>query len=637
MNLVRSLSCSAEKVSTMTPMELFEAQFTSHSSEARVDAMRRIVTVGEALGPELTAVKLIPYLSNSILTSDDIEEDDEILLVLAEQLGRMVPGLIPGHKALPILSILERLAGVEETVVREQACISITKIVPELLRDQEGYTEAPALLLGIAKRLSGAEWFTSKVSAAGVLGVIYTYFHLSDATSKEEAKRELRIMYRDLAEDDAPMVRRNAAKYLGGFVQAVAGLSHSGFDAEPNPIDNKSIVLEDVVPLFHVLCHDEQDSVRLLAVVASGDVAVSLSKDSNLNSEFVLPIVRNGCVDLSWRVRNNLAKNFAPIAKNMNFPVSSTYQTELFLCFSGLLQDSEAEVRGAAVSNVAELTQLGGCDLFSSHIAPFLPPLADDPVMEVRSRLAQSLMDCVSPSICSCLSDKIILQTFRPLLENFLNDEFPEVQLHILTKLSLLSSLLSKMDVVVNHLLQMTKAANWRVREAVAQLLPHLAEAMGLPFFEDHLLEPWLNMLLDKVSQVRNSCVQGMPKLLAVAGPHWIQNELLLQYKSIYDDSTSYLTRITVLRSYAALLCHMHPQLLEEVITQLLKGLKDKVANVRMISAKGIHQMYKQEKEVVSGVLMQTKIIPALTQCIKEEEDEDCRYFVQLALDTCSG
>jgi len=183
----------------------------------------------------------------------------------------------------------------------------------------------------------------------------------------------------------------------------------------------------------------------------------------------------------------------------------------------------------------------------------------------------------------------------------------------------------------------MTKASNWRVREAVSQLLPHLAEAMGVPFFEDHLLEPWLKLLLDKVASVRYACVNGMSKLLSVAGPHWIQTELLPQYNRIYDDSISYLTRITVLRCYVELANRssihlLHQQLLEEVVNQMLKALKDKVANVRMISAQGFINISDQ----CDPAILQAKVRPALNTLLKEDEDEDCRYFAQLALNVCS-
>ena len=336
-------------------------------------------------------------------------------------------------------------------------------------------------------------------------------------------------------------------------------------------------------------------------------------------------------------------------------------RTNLFSCFSTLLQDQEAEVRAAAAENVARMTQLGGQDSFASHIAPALPGLADDPVVEVRSKLAQTLMDCCDESICTALSDQIILGDFKPLLEGFLQDEFAEVQLHVLTKLSRVSRLLSKMDAVVGSVLAMTKAPNWRVREAVGRLLPHLADARGVGFFEDHLLEPWLRLLLDRVADVRSACVAGMPRLLRVAGPEWLQREILPHYVRIYDESSSYLTRITVIRSFAALAsadpdappsatnalesggepldsesppndADIPPSLLDDVVSQMIRGLDDRVANVRMVSARGLAGMMGK----CTDSFLNAKVKPALNTCAMEDDDDDCRYFSQVALDGCA-
>ena len=336
-------------------------------------------------------------------------------------------------------------------------------------------------------------------------------------------------------------------------------------------------------------------------------------------------------------------------------------RTLLFQCFSSLLKDQEAEVRAAAADNIARMAQLGGQDCFASHIAPALPGLADDPVVEVRSKLAQTLMDCCDESICTTLTDQVILSDFKPLLEGFLQDEFAEVQLHVLTKLSNISRLLSKMDAVVGSVLAMTKAPNWRVREAVGRLLPHLADARGVSFFEDHLREPWLRFLLDQVADVRSACVAGMPHLLRVAGPEWLQREIFPHYVRIYDESSSYLTRITILRSFAALAsadpdapisatkslesggepldsespasyAGISLPLLEDVVSLMLRGLDDRVANVRMVSAKGLAGMLSK----CDASVLNSKVRSGLSTRANEDEDDDCRYFSQLALDSCA-
>eukprot|EP00986_Skeletonema_menzelii_P012496 scaffold6916_cov143-Skeletonema_menzelii.AAC.6 len=640
LTLARSLNCDSNALLSMPPFDLFVAQLSSDSTEARVDAMKKLSIVGDAMGTKETIEKLIPYLDETIAKSEDSDEDDEILLLLAGQLAELVPGLVPGYEALPLLPTLERLCRIDETVVRDKAVETLNKIVPLLLpggRYEDGMPFGQ--LRTTAQRLASAEWFTAKVSAAGVLPTMYAFWnaHAPRGAAADEVRREFRILFKDLSEDDTPMVRRSAAKNLGRFVEAVAGLTKSaeemikGGVAQPAVADeNKRLVAFEIVPIFQALSADEQDSVRLLAVSCAGSVGCGLVREPGVTADVVLPVVRGGCADLSWRVRHNLSKVFATVTGSLGFvgPKHIARQTE----------DSEAEVRAAAVENIARMAQLGGADLFQAHIAPLLPALADDLVMEVRSKLAQTLMDCCDPSICTALTDQIILQEFRPLLENFLNDEFAEVQLHILSKLSRVSHLLGQMDVVVNSILQMARAQNWRVRDAVGRLLPFLAEARGVSFFEDHLLEPWLKIMSDQVADVRAACIAGMPKLLSVCGSEWIMQEILPNYTRMYDESHSYLTRITVLRSFAALAeqdgenaLNISDALMEQIVSLMLRGLTDSVPNVRLIAARGLG-LVTMSGQCDSGV-MNSKIVPALNDLVHQEQDIDCRYQCQLALE----
>ena len=249
-------------------------------------------------------------------------------MVLADRLGSLVPSLIPGSKALVVLPILERLCGVEETVVRDKAVESVRSIIPLMIpseswteEDREAAAGAPSFLLSMVKRLAGAEWFTSKVSAAGILPVIYRYYNGASATGNaaphaegvaghDQNRRELRSLYRDLCEDDAPMVRRGAGRNLGALAEAVADLPGTASElyaypekclssAASDPKVRRAVV-EEVVPMLRGLSGDEQDSVRLLAVVGAGGVGCALGMDPELTSELVFPIVRAGCADLSW-------------------------------------------------------------------------------------------------------------------------------------------------------------------------------------------------------------------------------------------------------------------------------------------------------------------------------------------------
>lgn len=338
----------------MSPMELFVSQLSCELSlEARVDAMHRLPIVAYAMGCEATLTQLIPYLAANILSdipssssssaaSDSNSshskklprvEEDEVLLLLGEGLGHMVPHLIPGPKALPLLPVLEKLASVEETVVRDKAVESIVKVVSLLYPQQQTtgndkhLATAAMFLLAMAKRLAGADWFTSKVSVTGVLPAIYNFVDLvypqqnntkvavdpsinganAIQTAGDESRRELRQLYKELSEDDSPMVRRSAAKNVGSFAESVAGLQPSlnGFSNIPKTSTQVSAVrkktcLEDILPFYQQLCKDEQDSVRMLAIASSGSIGRALGMDATVNADLLLPLIRCGCSDLSW-------------------------------------------------------------------------------------------------------------------------------------------------------------------------------------------------------------------------------------------------------------------------------------------------------------------------------------------------
>jgi serine/threonine-protein phosphatase 2A regulatory subunit A len=201
------------------------------------------------------------------------------------------------------------------------------------------------------------------------------------------------------------------------------------------------------------------------------------------------------------------------------------------------------------------------------------------------------------------------------------------------------------MNGVVSSILNMSKATNWRVREGVAKLLPHLAEARGLDFFANVLLEPaWLVLLLDPVACVRSACVSGMPVLVNAAGQDWMIQHILPQHVRIYNHaaSGSYLIRITILQAHAATAVACEEDLgsgaaagggtlWNDTVLQILRGLVDRVANVRMVAAQGLANIVTAEDPAQVAVI-QAQILPALEARMADEEDADCRDACSEAL-----
>lgn len=620
LTLARSIPQGVDELTNMGPFDLFQTQMETGNAEAKIDAMKRLPVVAYAMGIETVSSDLLPYLQEIALMQPPM--DDELLLLMAKQLQTFAPNLLSKpSQILELLPIVERLAAVEETVVRDEAVVLMDHLCMHMKASSLSLDSSlVTTLVNMTKRLVSADWFTAKVSAAGLLPEIFSLTKYS----------ELSYLFKELCMDETPMVRRAAAKHLGHFIETLGGDKDKA---------------DDLIPVLQQLCKDDQDSVRMLAVSCMANVGSSYGKSPDWTKEFFLPLLKEGSTDTSWRVRHSLAKNFSEVATNLGFqgnPKYSSDQALVIACFVSLLSDAEAEVRAAAVGHFARMVHWGGSSLFSKYLMPLLPSLADDVVMEVRSKTALAVMDS---SEGGTLDDSLIVQTFGPLLESFLQDEFQEVQLQVLGNLHKLSHLLNGMNGVVSSILNMSKATNWRVREGVAKLLPHLAEARGLDFFANVLLEPaWLVLLLDPVACVRSACVSGMPVLVNAAGQDWMIQHILPQHVRIYNHaaSGSYLIRITILQAHAATAVACEEDLgsgaaagggtlWNDTVLQILRGLVDRVANVRMVAAQGLANIVTAEDPAQVAVI-QAQILPALEARMADEEDADCRDACSEAL-----
>ena len=90
-------------------------ELRSEDVQLRLNAIHSIPTIALALGPDRAREELIPFLQ------DSVDDEDEVLLALAEELGRNFEEYIGGKEhAHVILRPLENLSAVEETLVREK-------------------------------------------------------------------------------------------------------------------------------------------------------------------------------------------------------------------------------------------------------------------------------------------------------------------------------------------------------------------------------------------------------------------------------------------------------------------------------------------------------------------------------------
>lgn len=110
---------------------------------------------------------IIPVAIGANSTLDSLEDEDEVLYAMAEELTKftdLVGGPAYTHLLFPVL---EGLASVEETAVREKAVQSLGSLAKGL--PDKGFEE----LVKVWKRLASSEWWHSRASACGLFHFIY--------------------------------------------------------------------------------------------------------------------------------------------------------------------------------------------------------------------------------------------------------------------------------------------------------------------------------------------------------------------------------------------------------------------------------------------------------------------------------
>ncbi len=150
-----------------------------------------------------------------------------------------------------------------------------------------------------------------------------------------------------------------------------------------------------------------------------------------------------------------------------------------------------------------------------------------------------------------------------------LKDEFPEVRLHIISKLELVNQVIG-IDLLAQSLLpaivQLAEDKQWRVRLAIIGHMPLLAGQLGVQFFDEKLSQLCMGWLGDTVFSIREAATHNLKKLTEVFGVEWA-NEAIIPKVMAMGAHPNYLYRMTT--AFAISVSEVFPTL------ALLAGLTD--------------------------------------------------------------
>ena len=585
--------------------------------------------------------------------ADGVDDEDEVLLAMALSLGRMIDSVGGPSQAHALLRPLELLLTVEETSVREAAAQSATQVA-EALSDEQ-FQGAYADMLG---RLAGKEWFTARLSAAGLIAGAYPRL-----TDSEKQKRQLED-FAKLCRDDTPMVRRVAAQYLGQMVRNVVKVH--GREA----LSEGGVIFSLVLPLYEQLAsNDQPDSVRLQTsenCVALGQVMSDLSEDEPplRESELqilqrILPLIVATIDDRSWRVRWTAAAKFASVIRAYD-PLPDAMDS-LVPAYEKLLQDPEAEVRTAATLNLAEVAKCQARVPLPQHPSanlsrPEAPQDTDNaqqqadaaasgqPRVSVAERLVKKVttlteddsehvraaLAMVATELAPVLGRDATITYLVPPVLLLLRDAASEVRLNLISSLSSLNEVMG-VDLLSQSLLpailDLAQDGKWRIRLAIIKHIPLLAKQLGRDFFTEKLVSLCVGWLGDDIASIRTAAAANLKELTALFGTDWAIENLIPSVMAIRRHD-SYLRRLTALQACAMMATEMGSDTATlEVLPLVLEMATDVVANVRFNVAK---ELQVHIAPVCGYPTYESQILPVLTM-LMNDDDRDVRYYAEKA------
>jgi serine/threonine-protein phosphatase 2A regulatory subunit A len=514
---------------------------------------------------------------------------------MAEQLGKFVPLVGGGDRAVCLIELLGALATVEETVVRDKAVESANMVIAELSPDAVVRSVLP-----VVERLTRGDWFTARVSACGLFASTYARLRVASAETTEH-RAALRRLFEFLCQDDTPMVRRAASKNIGPLAGSL----------EPEHVSST------LLPLFQGLASDDQDSVRLLAIENCAALAKILGEKDN--QDVIMPLASACAEDKSWRVRNNVAEAFYDLSAAVGDKAATV---NLLPYFVKLLQDPEAEVRASASKNVAGYCSLVGSSKFISDIVPCLRDLASDVAQAVRVSLAEAVVEVVGK-----LSKAEANTHLTPLLLLFLRpEEAPEVRLKVISSLNKIASAIGA-DVIGSRILPSLEALGgdqqWRVRQVILDQLPLLAATLGADVFNARLFPLFCDGLGDQVAEVRKTAAACIRPLSEQLGEAWVASSLVPKLRSMLGEAHSYIQRITVLYALASLAgSRASGSAMASMLPVVETGFKDVVPNVRFVAVRTALEIARHSRDASLASRARGGI-----EALRSDVDKDVKFF----------
>jgi len=280
--------------------------------------------------------------------------------------------------------------------------------------------------------------------------------------------------------------------------------------------------------------------------------------------------------------------------------------------------------------------------------------LVSDTSQHVRAALGTQIS-----GLAPILGKQETIDHLLPMFLQMLKDEFPDVRLHIISKLELVNQVIG-IELLSQSLLpaivQLAEDKQWRVRLAIIEYIPLLASQLGVAFFDEKLAALCMGWLGDTVFSIREAATHNLKKLTEVFGVAWA-NEAIIPKVMAMGAHPNYLYRMTTCFAITTLATVVSLDVVSKSILPMMdKLVADEIPNIRFNVAKSYAELisvlkrlpdegtiYSLEKSGNSAppsqrgqVLIEERILPNLEK-LQKDDDVDVRFFATTAAASVSG
>ena len=531
---------------------IFRQEFSNENKAVRINSVNRLPIIAFAY---LEKGKTNKELEKIILEISDINQEDEILLGLAQSLRHLIPFLSSDF----IVKILCSLMSGEEVAVREKAIETFEILIETLDNDKLEELVIPKL-----KESFSSKNFIEKLSTIYLIKKLFIH---TTESNKEFFVTEMIDLFN---KEESLMMKRTIIGEIGKIVKYIA----------------KESVQNKVYQLFKTSASNESDSIKQSIIESIVELAKITNSDEN--KTHMIPLIIQLTGDRSWRVKNHLAGYFDKLIEALGEEVA---ENSMITIFSTLLRDSENEVRISSVKSLKRFVGNLGSDKISV-VFGFLKNLCKDTIAIVRIEVACIMVEIMKRPTGE-VPDNFFKEEAKEIIMILFNDKdvevlietiriFPFWFIHVKDYL---------IDMIINKTINFDlNSNNWRLRIEIVDCLGKIAEIeKDQKFFDRNIKNMFLKYLTDVAYGVRETTYEFLERQIFYLEEEYFVSKILPSIKEItLSKSLFYNIRISAVKGLVKLVNNFSHNLdiLREAVGILIILAEDSIPNIRYISVK---------------------------------------------------